>query len=341
MSGDNWRTDPSRKETISRYVKGMTSTNWRQPRPEGMTQNPSTPKESIIYGCINRMVAKNSYEFTPGKIACVWTFTEDRNNRKQSEVDRTKEDLLTPNIPGANINVFVKSRKYIVIGRFTDHYLALPIFTHKGHGLASKPELKGEFVSIRNMLDSDSCSKTDTNHGCIYTTTTRTTAGWKAIGARANVCFTSPLAIPYRNMANFLGELAPESLSYLCELYMMATKNYLSATLDGLNPSLWSVTPNSLGSEKRKRQADAAESEKQNSPANSTQPVKQTYSGAAQTQTYAGSVTGQTISGAATEETAAPGQASSNTTGFQPLKRPREPEPLDENSANPAKKGKN
>lgn len=160
MSGDNWRTDPSRDETPSRFVKGITSTNsrqssltgmtptnWRQPPPTGMTQNPST-STTANYGpgvstikCIHVffpltgefmtkqlivMGSRTKYEFIPGRIACIWTFTEDHNNLTRADVDRKKEDLLTPDIPGMKaMNVFVKTRKVIVIARFIDHCITL------------------------------------------------------------------------------------------------------------------------------------------------------------------------------------------------------------------------
>lgn len=139
MSGDNWQTDPSSDETPSRYVKGITS-NWRQPT----TSTSQVPNYATSTNAIHRMHAFFAitrafmtkqltdmgtvppHEFTPGRIACVWTFSEDRNNLERNQVDRSKEDLLTPEIPGTkSMSVFIKSRKFVVIARFVDHYVAL------------------------------------------------------------------------------------------------------------------------------------------------------------------------------------------------------------------------
>ncbi|KFZ13494.1 hypothetical protein V502_06575 [Pseudogymnoascus sp. VKM F-4520 (FW-2644)] len=348
MSGDNWQTDPSRDETPTRYVKGITS-NWRQPT----TSTTQVPNYATSTNAIHHMGTVPPHEFTPGRIACVWTFSEDRNNLERNQVDRSKEDLLTPEIPGTkSMSVFIKSRKFIVIARFVDHYVALPIYTHKGLGLASKIEMRGEFVSIRNKQGSDYYSESETEHGCIYTTTTAQEAGRRGMAPRGNVWFTSPQALSYRSRVTFLGKLDQRSISKLIELYMMATKNALSATLTGVHHSLWSDAPYSLGSEKRQRQADP-ESESQRSLENTTQPVNQTYSGATKVQTIPGATQVQTIPGAAQEQTysgavmrqpipiAATGQTPSKTTGFQPLKRTQPPEALNEiPAANPAKRAK-
>ncbi|OBT73962.1 hypothetical protein VF21_07454 [Pseudogymnoascus sp. 05NY08] len=374
MSGDNWRTDLSRNETPSQFVKGLTSTNWRQSPQMGMAQNPRTTHGVNYDTCVNTikyMGDKTKHEFIPGTIACVWSCTEDHNKMKPTDIDRRKEQLLTPDIPGMKkMNLLFKTRKVIVIARYVDHYIGLPVYTHKGYGLESKPEMRDEYVSIRNKSDDDSVG--ETKHGCIYTDTTAQDAGRKSIAPRANVWFTFPQALSYRNRVDFLGNLDPGSLSYLSELYLMGTKSALSTTLTGIDPTLWSNAPYSLGSEKRQRPADTTEPEGQRSLANTTQPVNQTYLGAAQNQTYTGAIMRQTTSGAATGQTAssttgfqpvnqtylgaaqnqtyagatmrqttpgaATGQTTSSTTGFQPLKRVREPEPSDEAPSNLAKR---
>lgn len=210
--------------------------------------------------------------------------------------------------------------------------------------------MKHEYVSIRNKPGLDHYSEPETVHGCIYTTTTAQEAtGARVIAPHSNIWFAYPQALSYRKRVIFVGELDPGSLSKLCELYMMAMKKALSTTLTRVDHSLWSDAPYSLGSETRQRLVDHAGSEKQKSLANSVQPANQTYSGAAQckpngsvvtgktipgetqAQTYSDAVTGQTVSGAATGRT---------STGFQPLKRPQTPEPLNDIPANPAKRAK-
>lgn len=72
------------------------------------------------------MGTRPSHEFTPGTLILVWDLTEDHYNTNRSQINRQKEDLLTPDIPGAiGFNVFVKTRRAIVIARFVDHYLAV------------------------------------------------------------------------------------------------------------------------------------------------------------------------------------------------------------------------
>ncbi|KFY70816.1 hypothetical protein V498_10196, partial [Pseudogymnoascus sp. VKM F-4517 (FW-2822)] len=275
------------------------------------------------------------HEFTPGRIACVWTFSEDRQTMQRSSIDRLREDLITPDIPGSKgIRVFVKSRKIVVIARFIDHYLALPIFTHKGAGLDSKIEMKGEYVSIQNRPGFGYNAQPETEHGCLYTTTTAKDAGKKAISAHANVWFTYPLSQPYRNMVTFLGELDPESVSKLCELYLTGTKFALSNTLNNVHHSWWSNARYSLGSEKLQYLAEEAEAEEQRRQANTTQPVNKAFSAPAQEQTYSGALTRQTISGTKTGETPR------NTTGFQPLKRPQPSGSSNEVSGGPSKRAR-
>ncbi|OBT64620.1 hypothetical protein VE03_06371 [Pseudogymnoascus sp. 23342-1-I1] len=332
MSGDSWWKGPGGNETPSRFVKGMTS-NWREAPP----QNPSTlnpPTQAFGPSNIKFMGSVNAKEFSLGRIACVWTFSEDRMTLKPSEVDRKKEDLLTPNIEGVKgMNVFVKTRKVIVIARFIDHYLALPIYTHKGSGLNSKIEMKSEYVSIHNKPGLEFDPQPETEHGCLYTITTAKEAGNKALAPCTNVWFTAPLTQPYRNMVTFLGKLDAKSLSKLTELYVMATKKALSNTLDDVNQSLWSNARYSLGSEKRQRLAEG-KSQQQTSLANMTQPVKQTSSGASWGPAYSGAVAAKTIWGTPT------GKTSRNTPGFQPLKRSQSPVNSNEAFGNPAKRAR-
>lgn len=148
MSGGSWRPDPSpSEETSSRYVKGITSNNWRGPPSIGMTQSPTISKASTytpggstikcihVFSVITRgfitkrptvMAAKPAHEFVVGSIACIWNFTEDRNCFDKRGVDRQKEDLLTADIPGVKgLKIYVKTRKIIIIARFINHYLAL------------------------------------------------------------------------------------------------------------------------------------------------------------------------------------------------------------------------
>lgn len=209
--------------------------------------------------------------------------------------------------------------------------------------MGSKIEMKGEYISIRNRLGSGYNAQPETEHGCLYTTTTAQDAGKKAISAHANVWFTHPLSQHYRNMATFLGELDPESLSKLCELYLTGTKFALSNTLNNVHHSWWSNARYSLGSEKRQYLAEEAEAEVQRRQANTTQPVNQASSGPAQDQassepaqeqTHSGALTRQTISGTKT------GQISSNTTGSQPLKRPQPSGSSNEVSGGPSKRAR-
>ncbi|KFX88149.1 hypothetical protein V490_07796 [Pseudogymnoascus sp. VKM F-3557] len=331
MSGGSWRPDHSaNEETPSRFVKGATSTNWRDRPPAGMAQmapnapvNPPGTQTPIHF-----MGQRNSKEFTEGKIIIIWNYTTNHKEVKRDEIDRQKEDLLTPDIPGLKgVSIFVKTRRVIIISRSVSHYVALPIYSHGGRGVDSKPEVKDEYISIRDRISSGGNLAHSAQGGCLYTTTKSTDDEWRYMGEQSNVWFTHPMSLGYGDKIHFVAKLESESLSHLCELYMTATKKALLNSLNGINPPFWSPEPNSLGSEKRRLQASKAESDKKNNLTSKTQPVNQTYSGAAASQT---------------NWRATKGQTPSKTTGFgfQPLKRTREPEPSNEPFGNPAKRAK-
>lgn len=45
--------------------------------------------------------------------------------------------------------IYTKYRKMIIVGLYQDHYLAAPLYTHNGQGLANKAN-PDEFVSVRD-----------------------------------------------------------------------------------------------------------------------------------------------------------------------------------------------
>jgi hypothetical protein len=64
-----------------------------------------------------------------------------------------------------------KLRKYIVISRFGNKVIALPVFTHGGKGLQYKQAVKNQYVSIRDESLKQEAAAAESDHGLLWAIT--------------------------------------------------------------------------------------------------------------------------------------------------------------------------
>lgn len=108
-----------------------------------------------------------------------------------------------------------KYRKMIVIALYETHYLAIPLYTHNGNGVARKPK-PDEYISVRDHRSSEPFSK-QTVHGELVTDQVNT--GIHPYDPNCLAHITYPVARKYDLPVIVEGQLNKRSAKHLWSLY--------------------------------------------------------------------------------------------------------------------------
>ncbi len=119
--------------------------------------------------------------------------------------------------------VFTKYRKMIVLALFEDHYLAIPLFTHNGNGLAYKAN-PDEFVSIHDHRRPGASVK-QSNHAPLRTEVLN--EGIQFFDVKSTAHVTYALSRRYDLPIVFEGFLSKPSTNRLVDLFMKYAPKYL------------------------------------------------------------------------------------------------------------------
>ena len=116
--------------------------------------------------------------------------------------------------------VYSKARKIVVISRFAQHLVGLPIFSHGGKGLEKKE--KSEFVGIRDIqyfkrTSTDSIHPTLLSHR-LPPFTQVAKNHWSVINGDSYLQFTRPLSFAYNTRCTIEGHLQDQDLHSLINL---------------------------------------------------------------------------------------------------------------------------
>ncbi|KAH7381011.1 hypothetical protein BKA64DRAFT_550735, partial [Cadophora sp. MPI-SDFR-AT-0126] len=116
--------------------------------------------------------------------------------------------------------VYSKARKIVVISRFAQHLVGLPIFSHGGKGLEKKE--KSEFVGIRDFQHFRH-TPTDSVHPnllChrLQPFTQASKSHWSVINGDSYVQFTRPMSFAYNTRCTIEGHLQDQDLNNLINL---------------------------------------------------------------------------------------------------------------------------
>jgi len=118
--------------------------------------------------------------------------------------------------------IISKYRKFIVVANYHYHCVAIPIFTHEGKGLSSKPtKLIDEFVSVRDNNQSVTpIMKGDTRHGILWTRSKGYERGFAAMSPLSNAQLSHPFSHSYSKPCVMHTRLDPDSTQKLSKLYV-------------------------------------------------------------------------------------------------------------------------
>lgn len=119
-----------------------------------------------------------------------------------------------------------KFRKHIVVRRYPDHVIALPIFTHQGNGLTRKRS-KNEYISIRDLDYKDRAAGAETEHGILWAKVDpaynqESASAWHRMSNVTSVQFTRPQIHMMDRKSTICGKLDPDSRIKLKNLFLKA-----------------------------------------------------------------------------------------------------------------------
>jgi len=123
--------------------------------------------------------------------------------------------------------IISKYRKFIVVANYWYHCVAIPIFTHEGKGLSSKPpKLVDEFVSVRDN-NQPNIPRGDTKHGILLTRSKGFERGFAAMSSLSNAQLSHPFSHSYSKPCVMHSRLDPASTQRLSKLYVECIDNGL------------------------------------------------------------------------------------------------------------------
>lgn len=112
--------------------------------------------------------------------------------------------------------VYGKERHMVIVNRFTDHYVALPVFSHRGTGTANKKN-RNEFVTIHDHRHTKPVNP-QSEHKPLFTGSMD--KGIYLFRRLSVVHITGPMCKNFLHPVVREGELTPESTAALIQLYV-------------------------------------------------------------------------------------------------------------------------
>ncbi|KAF5868790.1 uncharacterized protein Bfra_012121 [Botrytis fragariae] len=125
--------------------------------------------------------------------------------------------------------VFSKERKYIILQKYREHCVVIPIFTHAGRGLSAKPQaVREHYISIRDG-DRPNQAPPENNHGSLQThrypqfedrRDGRRVPNFHIMSDKSAAYFVYPICHSYSVPCIFESRLRTDSLDYLLHIYL-------------------------------------------------------------------------------------------------------------------------
>ena len=109
--------------------------------------------------------------------------------------------------------IHTKCRKFIVVALFDDHYMAVPVYSYNGNGLARKPA--NEYVSVQDHRIEMTIPQS--RHGVLYTSELEEHVAHYEPMSAAHFAFAVPRK--YRLPVVYEGKLKDESTKHLLGLF--------------------------------------------------------------------------------------------------------------------------
>jgi len=122
-------------------------------------------------------------------------------------------------------------RKYIVVAKFSNKVIVLPVLTHEKTGLRYKKATINEYVSIRDWSKKSTAAAAENSHGLLWAKTYpefEFEAPFHKMNDLCSVELTAPTTFKTELPSTIHGEMEQESLQRLLRLYEAAMKGEFS-----------------------------------------------------------------------------------------------------------------
>jgi hypothetical protein len=117
-----------------------------------------------------------------------------------------------------------KFRKFIVVSKFGNHVVALPVYTNQHHGL-TKTEYKNEWIAVREASLKATAKGAENDHPVLWASLLdgfERESKWNRMDDDTNIHFTSPYSHKMTHKCTISGKLEPDSMNALRALYRKA-----------------------------------------------------------------------------------------------------------------------
>ena len=182
--------------------------NWRKPRRVAE----QVPVSVFTGNPANRPMLIPRQDIKPGVIIRAPMHQQDYGSRPNGSDTVAPDNNVTKSRFG---DIFTKYRKMIVVGCFEDHFIAIPLYTHNGHGLKYKRN-PGEYISIKDHRDPVKMRPLS-KHGML--TTKELSSSVQLYDPTTTAHLTFPVSRPYNVTATPEGQLDIASTKQLMRLY--------------------------------------------------------------------------------------------------------------------------
>ena len=224
-------TEPEKRSGVpsaaaTSRASAYTASNWREPRlqvPVFKGVDQTTPR---VNGAGNRHTPKKKYPrefYRPGIIIRAALHEEEAMGANSTlTTAKATSKCITPSQHG---NIFSVPRKMIVVATFEKHYIAIPLFTHNGRGLAHKNA--EEYISVRDHRDGWADFQALSEHGMLMTEFLHD--GVDLFDRMSTAHITYPLSRKYDYPVIHEGHLERDAIKHLIMLYDWYTPKEVSS----------------------------------------------------------------------------------------------------------------
>ncbi|KAH6707828.1 hypothetical protein BKA61DRAFT_679228 [Leptodontidium sp. MPI-SDFR-AT-0119] len=207
---------------------GNMSVNDRNPGQQGAMNSAygntgQSMRRQQDVGAMNKRptdVFHHKAEFEPG---VVFSAVTHEHHYRQDRVDHSNVNQTETNF-GVTSSKF---RKFVVLSRFEQHVIALPILTHEGRGLSTKRH-KHEYISVRERAAQGYAAGAESSHGILWVETFpnfQYESAWHRMSDACCLHITKPYSHNMGHKCTISGRLENESFARLQKLFRDAVIN--------------------------------------------------------------------------------------------------------------------
>ena len=193
------------------------------------TQTEVSQKRSMNTAGPNEYHEYSREEFTPGTIIRAPLHEEDFRRTPRPWIQSGLSSICSSTSKGVTHSdrhgaIYSENRPMIVVATYSRHYVAIPLFTYSGNGLAHKED-PGEYASIE-----DHRAPSSSRHAPYLLSTGELKSGVPFFSPNCNAHLAYPVSRLYKLPVRHLGRLGSEDTKLLVTLFNRMMGNPLKVS---------------------------------------------------------------------------------------------------------------